>query len=172
MTARIRLITSADLPAVVALQDSCYDNTLYEPATLLAERLASAADSCWLIENSLRELLAYLFAYPAAEGSVTPLAQPFAVSATPQVLYLHDMAVSPLARGQALATRLLAHAEQYAIYRQLTKLALVAVQGSESYWQQHGFVTQQPGSVLSQQALASYIGQDARYMQKVLPRLC
>lgn len=165
-------MTQADLPAVIALQDSCYDNALYEPATLLAERLASAADSCWLIENPLRELQAYLFAYPAKDGSVTPLAQPFAVSAVPQLLYLHDMAVSPLARGQALAARLLAQAEQYAIYRQLTKLALVAVQGSESYWQQCGFVTHQPHSTLAQQALVSYTGQNARYMQKILPRLC
>ena len=94
---RIRLMTPTDIPAVVALQDSCYSDALYESPALLSQRLQVAANSCWLAENSAGELLAYLFSYPAVNGYVTPLASAFKPAGAPELLYLHDMAVSPAA---------------------------------------------------------------------------
>ncbi|MBZ9611873.1 GNAT family N-acetyltransferase [Rheinheimera maricola] len=165
MTISIRLMTPADIPAVVALQDSCYSDALYESPALLSQRLQAAASSCWLAESSAGELLGYLFSYPSINGYVTPLASAFAPAGAPQLLYLHDMAVSPAARGLGLASQLLAMAKQHALSLGLSKLALVAVQGSVPYWQRHGFVVvnQLPASALS--ALASYLGEQACYMQ-------
>lgn len=165
MTISIRLMTPADIPAVVALQDSCYSDALYESPALLQQRLTSAAGSCWLAENADGRLLAYLFSYPSINGYVTPLASAFAPAAAPQLLYLHDMAVNPAARGLGLASSLLATAKQHALSLGLTKLALVAVQGSVPYWQRHGFsvVNELPDSAIS--ALAGYHGEQACYMQ-------
>ncbi len=165
MTTSLRLMTPADIPAVVALQDCCYSDALYESPALLSQRLQVAANSCWLAENSAGELLAYLFSYPSTDGYVTPLASAFAPSAAPQLLYLHDMAVNPAARGLGLASQLLAMAKQHALSQGLTKLALVAVQGSVPYWQRHGFavVNQLADSAIS--ALAGYHGEQANYMQ-------
>ncbi len=168
MTITIRLIKPADITAVVALQDSCYSDALYESPVLLQQRLSVAADSCWLAENANGQLLAYLFCYPSINGQITPLASAFTLNAMPELLYLHDMAVNPAARGLGLASRLLATAQQYALSQGLTKLALVAVQGSVPYWQRQGFrvVTKLTGS--AEHALNSYQGEQARYMQAAL----
>ena len=168
MTVSIRLMTPADIPGVVALQDSCYSDALYESPALLQQRLAAAADSCWLAENANGQLLAYLFSYPSMNGYVTPLASAFNVSNTAELLYLHDMAVSPAARGLGLASRLLATAKQHSLSLGLTKLALVAVQGSVPYWQRHGFAVIHELSDSAISALASYQGEQAHYMQAAL----
>ena len=165
MNLSYRLISQADLPAVVALQDCCYSDALYESPTLLSQRLQAAADSCWLAESSAGELLAYLFSYPSINGYVTPLASAFAPAAAPELLYLHDMAVNPAARGLGLASRLLAKAKQHALSLGLTKLALVAVQGSVPYWQRHGFAVVNELSDSAITALVSYHGEQACYMQ-------
>lgn len=166
MSIQIRLIRAADLAAVVTLQDSCYSDNLYEPPELLVRRLAAAPQSCWLAENPVGELLAYLFCYPSVAGKVAPLGSPFQVASKPELLYLHDMAVSAKARGLGLASRLLQQAEYFATEQGLNRLALVAVQGSVSYWQRQGFLVQDPLSPDAEAALQSYSGEQARYMLK------
>ena len=64
-----------------------------------------------------------------------------------------------------LASRLLAKAKQHALSLGLTKLALVAVQGSVPYWQRQGFAVVKPLSASAISALASYHGEQACYMQ-------
>lgn len=165
MTITIRLIQPADLPAVVALQDCCYSDALYESPALLSQRLQAAPNSCWLAQDSAGELLAYLFSYPSINGDVAPLASAFTPAAAPQLLYLHDMAVNPAARGLGLAKQLLATAKQHALSLGLTKLALVAVQGSVPYWQRNGFAVVNELSDIAISALASYRDEQACYMQ-------
>lgn len=166
----IRLITTTDLPAVVHLQDSCYGDALYESPELLKRRLAAANNSCWLAKSAQGELLAYLFSYPSLDGVVTPLAAEFTPKPEADVLYLHDMAVSPLARGMGLAGRLLNTATGYAQNLGLHKLALVAVQGSVPFWQHQGFNVVDKTTRVAEAALASYTGEQASYMQKVIKR--
>ncbi len=168
MSVRYRLINPADLPAVVALQDCCYSDALYESPALLSQRLQAAANSCWLAENSAGELQGYLFSYPSVNGYVTPLASAFTPAAAPQLLYLHDMALSPAARGLGLASQLLTMARQHALSLRLSKLALVAVQGSVPYWQRQGFAVVAPLSAGAVTALNSYQDEQACYMQLAL----
>ncbi|MDR6982627.1 putative N-acetyltransferase YhbS [Rheinheimera pacifica] len=168
MSIRIRLINEADLGAIVAIQDSCYAAELFEDAGLIRRRLASQPHSCWLAENSAGEVLAYLFSYPSRNKQVAPLGSTFGSYADAELLYLHDLAVSHNARGMRLAPQLLACAEQYAAELGFHTLALVAVQGSVTYWQKHGFEVQTLTDTAALQALASYTGQNAVYMQKLL----
>ena len=55
------------------------------------------------------------------------------------VLHLHDLAVAPYARGQALGDRLVARAFAAARTAGLTRLSLVAVQQSSAFWRRFGF---------------------------------
>lgn len=96
------------------------------------------------------------------------LAEDFMPASNGDCLYLHDMAVSSDARGQGVATALLACAQQYAQQQKLRALTLVAVQNSASYWQQQGFVALPALSPEQQQLLAGYTGQQAQYLQKLL----
>lgn len=164
----IRQMADADLANVSQLQDSCYADNLYEAPQLLQQRLASHPHSCWLAENTNKQLLAYLFSYPSRSGQVMPLGSLFNQYADADVLYLHDMAVSDRARGAGLAGRLLRQAEAYAAELGLSRLALVAVQGSMPYWHKQGFAVVADITPQQQLALHSYIGQQAVYMQKSL----
>lgn len=165
MPVNVRLMQQTDLAAVVALQDSCYSDALYESPALLQQRLAVAGNSCWLAENSQGQLLAYLFSYLSLDGAITPLAAQFTVYALPELLYLHDMAVSPKTRGMGLAASLLNTAKTYAQSNNLTRLALVAVQGSVPYWQRQGFAVVDNLPTAAVNALNSYQSAQARYMQ-------
>lgn len=168
MSIHIRLINESDLDAIVTIQDSSYTDELYEDARVIRERLASQPHSCWLAENDHCEVLAYLFSYPSLNMQVAPLGSNFTQYADAQLLYLHDMAVSHNARGMGLAPVLLARAEQHATDLGFNTLALVAVQGSVPYWQKQGFEKLTLTDAAAIQALASYSGQNAVYMQKRL----
>lgn len=168
MSYTIRLIKPADISSIAAIQDSCYDAALYEEDALMSRRLAAQPHSCWVAQNPEQEVLAYLLSYPSLNNKVAPLGSDFPVYTTPQLLYLHDMAVSPKARGQALAPALLACAEQFARQHGFNCMALVAVQGSVPYWQKQGFEVVMLNSTEQLQALESYTAQKAIYMKKNL----
>ena len=168
MQAYIRLIKPADLAEVQAIQDCCYGDELFEDTALIESRLLSQPNSCWLAQNHDGKVLAYLFSYPSRDKRVAPLGSEFERYNDATLLYLHDMAVSPTARGLGLAPELLATAERYAIMCGLNQLALVAVQGSVPYWQKQGFSVVELTEVSALQALESYQGQNAVYMQKKL----
>jgi GNAT superfamily N-acetyltransferase len=163
----IRQMQSTDLPAVIKLQDRCYAAELFEPADVLVHRFKTCAETCW-VAFYRDKLWGYLFCYPSVNGKIGALAEDFQKAQTADCLYLHDMAVSSDARGQGVAKALLAQAEHYASEHQYALLALVAVQNSASYWQQQGFSPVSDISPLQQQLLASYTGQQAQYLQKIL----
>lgn len=170
MSYRIRLIQHADLAEIQAIQDCCYGDELFEDTGLIERRLASQPNSCWLAESHDGKVLAYLFSYPSRDKQVAPLGSEFECYNNADLLYLHDMAVSPAARGLGLAPDLLVTAERYALKCGFNQLALVAVQGSVPYWQKQGFSIVELTDVSAQLALESYIGQSAVYMQKTLAR--
>lgn len=164
----IRLMQSADLPAVIKLQDRCYAAELFEPAEVVVNRFKNCTETCWVALYQ-DKLWGYLFTYPSTVGKIGALAEDFQPLADADCLYLHDMAVSSDARGQGVARALLQQAEQYALAKQFNSLALVAVQNSSSYWQQQGFVAVAETTAEQQHLLTSYTGQQAQYLQKFLP---
>ncbi|WP_082971635.1 GNAT family N-acetyltransferase [Rheinheimera sp. SA_1] len=163
----IRLMQSADLPAVIKLQDRCYATELFEPADVVVSRFKNCAETCWVALYQ-DKLWGYLFTYPSLAGKIGALAEEFRPVAAADCLYLHDMAVSSDARGQGVARALLEQAQHYASTQQFRTLALVAVQNSSSYWQQQGFEPLTETTPEQQLLLASYIGQQAQYLQKIL----
>lgn len=163
----IRFMQNTDIPAVVKLQDRCYSADLFEPADLVKRRFQAFPHSCWVACFD-DKLWGYLFSYPSLLGKVNPLAADFTAPAYADCLYIHDVAVSGDARGQGVATLLLAAAERYAKQQRLSQIGLVAVQNSASYWQSKGFALMSELGAEAQQHLASYTGQQAVYLTKTL----
>jgi GNAT superfamily N-acetyltransferase len=159
---KIRLMQHTDLPAVVRLQDSCYSDEFFEPASVVRQRLMLYPQSCW-VACYQDKIWGYLFSYPSMVGHVNPLGAEFGRYERADALYLHDMAVSMDARGQGVATALLGAAFGCARQLGLTQMALVAVQHSASYWQQHGFVQCDSLSDEARLNLQSY-GENALYL--------
>lgn len=158
----IRLMQIADLGAVVRLQDHCYADEFYESPQVVSQRLMLYPQSCW-VACYQDKIWGYLFSYPSKYQQVNPLGAEFGQYEQANCLYLHDMAVSPDARGQGVASALLATAIAYAKTLELPRLGLVAVQNSASFWQQLGFAVQSTLPEISQQALQTY-GDKALYL--------
>lgn len=163
----IRSMQLTDITAVVAIQNQSYGAALYEPASVLMQRLQQAATSCWVAEDaSSQQVLGYLFSYHSVLGEVGELGAEFTVIPDADALYLHDVAISPLARGKGIAQGLLRQAHHYANKQQLLQLTLVAVQGATSYWQRQGFHVVSKLDKSANDALASYDIEKAIYMAK------
>lgn len=163
----LRGLQAADLPALMALQARAYGAAFVEPAAVMAQRLTITPHTVWGLFDAPGAMQAYLLAYRSVPGAVASLHQPFEPAPRPRALYLHDLAVHPEAKGQGLGPRLVATALALARAEGLEGLGLVAVQGSQAFWQRQGFV---PGRLdeASQAGLAGY-GEEAVYLWRPLP---
>lgn len=165
---RLRPMQGADLPAVLALQARAYVPFFHEDEAVFRGKLAAFPDWCWVAQMADGELAAYLFTQPARLGRPPCLGDGSGSHKDgADTLHLHDMAVSPLARGAGLAARMTAHALDAAQKAELQHgrlrwASLIAVQGSVPYWARHGFV---PGQVAPN--LSSY-GPGAAYLVRPL----
>ena len=165
MSWQLQPLAAAHLPGLAAVQQVCYGAALVEPTAVFAQRLHSPANASWAVVTRAQptQVLAYLAAYQSQRGKVTPLHGDFAPVATPDTLYLHDMAVLPQHHGQGLARALLAQLLHSARQRGLRHSALVSVQDSQAYWQRQGYAVHALDCATQRQHLASY-GVDALYM--------
>ena len=160
----IRNITLDDLPDVVHMQHLCYDADFHETPASFRAKIAVTAETCWL---ALRHdvALAYLITLPVSYADFPALnAQTFMRSAAPDVLYIHDLAVTPGGRAIGLGKTLIKHAFKAAEALRIARVGLIAVQDSVAYWNRYGFA----GAVPPQPELLAKIrsfGDNARYME-------
>ena len=138
MITTLRPMAPADLDAVLAVQAACYPPPMQEAADVILARLHASPDTV-LVAADGAGICAYLFAYPSTLGKVTPLGGAFAVPASPDTLYLHDLAVAPRAAGSGLARRLVEELLTIARLDGRRHSALVAVQASGAFWAGFGY---------------------------------
>ena len=151
----VRPLRATDLPALMRVQVAAYGEGLVEPEAVQAQRLREAPDTVW---GAFRDgqLGAYLMAYRTRSDAIGALHLGFAPDPQGNTLYLHDLAVHPEAAGQGLGSQLVAHALAHAQALGLQQLNLVAVQGSQGFWQAHGWAVLAEPPAQAVQALASY----------------
>ncbi|WP_273428817.1 GNAT family N-acetyltransferase [Chitinibacter tainanensis] len=141
----IRPLTAADLPAVAAIQASCYPPELLEQAECFAAKIAFSPASHWLAERD-GEALGYLFCHPWQGWQPPELDSRQLCWPQPQAaadcFYLHDLAVAPSARGLGVAEQLIDTALSWARAQQLPRAMLIAVGRAPAFWQRHGFVVE------------------------------
>src|SRR5690606_28680894 len=162
-----RPLQARDLPGLLAVQQACYGAALVESAEVFARRLASPAHCSLVLPGPDGAVRAYLVAYRARLGSVTPLHGDFEACDGADTLYLHDLAVLPGCAGQGLAATLLAHLLAQARAEGLRYTALVSVQDSQAYWARHGYAPHALHDPVQRQRLEGY-GAGALYMARVL----
>lgn len=166
MSVVVRPLALSDLADLLAVQLACYGEGFVESGDVFTRRLASPAN-CSLVAERGGEVCAYLAAYRSVRGKVTPLHGDFEAVPQPDTLYLHDMAVLPAHAGRGLARELLQPLWAQAASHGLQHSALVSVQGSQAYWERHGYGLQPLVDVAQSARLASY-GEDAVYMVRSL----
>lgn len=162
----IRPLALPDLPGLLEVQRACYGDGYVESAEVFAQRIACPAQ-CSLVLEAQGRVLAYLAAYDSVQGKVTRLHGDFELQPQPDTLYLHDLAVLPELGGQGVAARLLHTLWQGAQSRGLQRAALVSVQGSQGFWQHHGYAAYTLQDAAQRERLSAY-GRDAVYMMRRL----
>ena len=135
----LRLLTPADTPAAARLQEAVYQPLYHEPQAVLESRLAVAAPFCWgAFEDEV--LLAYILSHPWPAASPPPIG--VMLAAPPEAAgnwFVHDLAISPAARGMGLGRALVGSAAGAALASGIGKGDLVAVQGAWSFWERLGY---------------------------------
>jgi GNAT superfamily N-acetyltransferase len=133
-----RPMTSGDLPDVQVLADTIHVDHP-EELHVFAERLRLYPQGCAVLEVDGR-LIGYALTHPWRYGE-----PPALNSHLPQIptdattYYIHDVALLPEARGKGYAMLIGNWLVDHAAQGGLLNLSLVAVNGSQPFWEKLGF---------------------------------
>lgn len=165
MDARWRPLTGADLGDVGRIAAAAHAGLDERPA-VFAEKLRLYPEGCLALDRHGR-VLGYAFSHPWTLGDA-PALDAFlgALPASPDCLYLHDIALLAEARGRGAAAAAIERLTAVAVAAPLAAMALVAVHGTERFWGRAGFAA--AGHPRLAAKLAAY-GEGARYMTRRLP---
>lgn len=160
-----RAMTAADLDAVAAIALIGFPDH-FEGRDCFENRLALNPSGCFVLAEGGGAPKGYLVAYPwRADAAPTLNTLIEAIPEDAAVMYLHDLALHPDARGGGhtgvVVERLAAEARAAG----WPAVTLVAVNAAAPFWARHGFEVRDPPGMAGK--LASY-GGDARYMVRSL----
>ena len=159
-------LTNADITEALAIQSRLYPPALVESEAVFLNRISLSASYC-LCARKAGEMVGYLLAHGWRSGSPPPIGTVLDTGTPSEILYIHDLAVSPAGRGLALGRLLVERAFAAAAEHGLREAQLVAVEGAHGYWSRLGFGEPQVTPELKAK-LATY-GEDARWMTRSVP---
>jgi GNAT superfamily N-acetyltransferase len=160
-----RAMTAGDLDGVVRVAALGFPDH-FEGRECFANRLALNPSGCFVLADAGDAVFGYLVAYPWRSGSApalnTLLEQ---LPDDADLMYLHDLALHPDARGGGHAKPIVERLADQARDAGWLVVALVAVNDAAPFWARHGFEVRDAPEMRAK--LASY-GPDARYMARAL----
>jgi len=155
-----------DMAAVSRLAALCHPD-LPEDSAVLAEKQKLAPQYCFALAqlSGEEELLGYMLAHPWRRGDIPPLNRRLGgIPQNADIIYLHDLALDPAARGQRLAEAAVIKLCAIAVRAGFAEINLAAVHCSAPFWQKQGFM---PQKINDKNLLRTY-GADAVFMAKSL----
>jgi ribosomal protein S18 acetylase RimI-like enzyme len=155
-----RAMTGYDLPAVQAIADVVHKD-FYESPEVLAERQRLYQHGCYLLEIADRPV-GYVLSHPWRYGQLPALNSLLdRLPADADTYYIHDLALMPVARRVGAASSIVRALAKHAGVRGFPTMTLVAVNGSQGFWEKHGFdavdIPELYGKLLSYEAGARYM---------------
>ena len=161
----LRRLEARDLAAALAIQAQSYPAFLREDEAAFASRLDLLAGYCLAAERDGR-LIAYLLAHGWPRAAPPAIGDRLDPAAPSQVLYIHDLAVSPEGRGVGAGRALVDLAFDLASHDGLTTAELIAVEGAAPYGRALGFT--EPSIPPALAATVAAYGPAARWMSRPL----
>lgn len=160
-----RPMTEADLDGVAVVAAGAFPDHP-EDRACFANRLALHPAGCKVLADEAGEVAGYLISYPWRADDAPALNTLLPrLPGRAEVYYLHDLALTPAARGGGHAAAGVALAAQAARDAGLSTVTLTAVNGAGPFWARQGFAPRPTPAMAAK--LASY-GADAVYMIRVL----
>ena len=131
-------MTAFDLTAVEGIAAAVHPG-FFETPDVLAEKQQIYRNGCYLLEVGERPA-GYVLSHPWHADSPPALNAPLGVlPESPSTYYLHDLALLPVARRIGAASQIVSALIKHAAAQQLPSMSLVAVNGSQGFWERHGF---------------------------------
>lgn len=159
----VALLEPHHLPAALAIQAQVYPPFLVEAEGVFLARMAMAASFCMAAMQG-PTLVGYLVAHGWRRRSPPPLGALLADEGRADILYIHDLAIAPSARGLKIGERLVGRAFAMAADMGLEQAELIAVEGAASYWRGLGFV--EGDAAGDMRATLDRYGASARWMTR------
>lgn len=164
---KIRRMLPSDLPSILKIQSACYTEVEPESYESLLSKLRASPTTC-LVAISSGSTVGYLLALPWSRLSPPTLNSDRCVlPRSPDCLYLHDLAVSPSARGRRIGDALFDRFLSTLRHFEFNCATLIAVQRSAGYWNRYGF--QEVALDANLRAILRAYGTGAVYMEFVWP---
>ncbi|MCF7646255.1 GNAT family N-acetyltransferase [Bacillus subtilis] len=164
LSADWRLMQPSDLAEVYDM--SCVVHPDFpEDAAIYKDRLEVFAAGSFVLQGD-KQLLGYSFSHPWMRFSAPALNT--LLQKAPEAadsFYMHDVALLPQARAFGAARKLVSILVATAQAHGFDSLSLVAVNGSQPYWEKQGFSVQDVPQL--REKLLSY-SEDARFMMRNL----
>ena len=154
----LRTMRAADLDAVLRIQREAYGDAYQESAEVLGRKLDISPGACWLAERG-GEALGYVFAHPWRAGAPPLHERIDSLPARADHGFLHDLAVSPRARGLGVGRSLFGKVTNWSAQAGHRALTLVALADAVGYW--HGL-----GFAAVPQVLPDAYGAGAQFMRR------
>lgn len=152
-----------DLADVCRIASLCHPD-YPEDEDILAEKQALSPETCFILEKD-GEAVGYALAHPWVAGEAPALNKKLgAIPPNADILYLHDIAISPSARRTGSGAQAFERLQEVGKKLGFKMLTLVAVNNSASYWQGKGFKMPEPDENLKAKLLT--YSPDALYLTK------
>ncbi|MDA3812097.1 MAG: GNAT family N-acetyltransferase [Spirochaetaceae bacterium] len=159
---KIRHIEKRDWSAILRIQTEAYFAIEPESENVMKSKSLASRETCFVVENEQREILAYCLSHPWEPLSAPALNTVISTSNSSGNLYIHDLAVSHAARGKGFAEKLCNQIVFKAQSLGFQRISLVSIQQSYLFWGKMGF-KETPEVILSK----TY-GEQAKFMQLFL----
>lgn len=156
-------MTGYDLAAVEQIAAKVHPG-LYEAPEVLAERQRLYRNGCYLLEIGERPT-GYVLSHPWRDEPPALNSLLGDIPADATTYYLHDLALLPVARRIGAASQIVGALTKHAQARGFATISLVAVNGSQGFWERHGFAVSERSGLAGK--LRGY-GPDAALMVKPL----
>lgn len=159
-----RAMSGYDLKTVQAVAAVVHPG-FFESPQVLAERQLLYSAGCHILEINDRPA-GYVLSHPWRFGQLPALDSLLgSIPADADTYYLHDLALLPVSRGIGAADHIVQALTKHAVAREYPTLSLVAVNGSQGFWERHGFTVREISALTAK--LSSY-EDAARFMVKPL----
>ncbi len=134
----IRTLHSNDLPEILRVEEESYGD-LHESAAVHRNKIELFPEGVFGCFEA-KKLCGYVFCLPWSGDAVFPLNKTMdCLPPDPDTLYIHDLAISPSARGKGISRLLMKEVFSLAERIGLHRFALISVQNSENFWKGFGF---------------------------------
>lgn len=160
---RIQIIESVHWADILRIQAQSYQSGILEDEAVLRSKWQSAPEQNVVCVDDHNTILGYLLNHPWHTDEPPGLHESLDAGLPVKSWHLHDLAISPAARGKGVAHLLVQHVMEQVQRIAVSSVSLIAIQGSTSFWSRYGFEAQTAAAASSD----SY-GDDAVWMKRQL----